>query len=273
MKTLAVSRANRSKRLIRHGALISTVCLTLAASASAQIDISNPDNPYDHIGSLHNQGLDYVIEQVSSGNQIQWSPESTMLLVTQHVLDFTAAAQEVESASPYVDMELIATQFDQPDNFKQLMNEMMTQTQKFYYAQISERMEDLTESPATGKATAKLEQFRALETEIFDQMPEDEARPLLIGAAVARYSWFYWSQEILFTDQSRWEGEIGGISPGALRPIASADVDGAIAGAIGGAIAGSLAGGAGVVPGAAAGSVGGALGSSAVAAFRSLFDY
>lgn len=217
--------------------------------------VPNPQNPFDQIGQLHNEGL------ASVGNAIDWQRTS---IVPQTIYDRTGDFLEGKNVT-----QNFATTYQRSKTGLDAIVQRRTGTQEIPAGLSPRAAEYLTKAmnalnegdmpnPKVVAAT-----FIRLEAEIMNDasLPKKEQDILLAGLAVGRYSVDYWTN---FTTQNATAlSNSGGAytnnatSTGSkVKGIAKADLKGGILGGLEGALTGTLVGvGVGVAAGAIAGSV------------------
>ena len=218
--------------------------------------IPNPQNPYDQIGKLHNDGL------ASVGNSIQWaktntSPETIFsetgkFLDSQNMTrDFASSYQRAKGSFDAVLQKRQTTSTDD-------MTAGLSPKATSYIKQATDAITNSSvPNPKIIAAT-----FIRIESDVMSDasLSKDEQSAVLASLAVGRYSADYWTN---FTTQNAGMITNSGNSTllnSKVKDVVKADLKGALAGAISGAIKGALAG-----PAAEAGAVGVGAASGAIA--------
>ncbi len=210
----------------------------LSAAALAQpVDPSNSDNPFDYVGALHNEGLDYAIAAHDPTND-DWVAVTAGTL--QQIDAFVS--DHFPSSSPcslLMSAEQLAMSLDSTnDTFQSFLDQHLTPQQVAYANAILEAIDIQDNDP-----TATLGRLRDLETNIVRDLATEEAEPLQIMASVARHSAAYWTHEVFRGPESAWGilgttiGEVVGDpitrgSSGLMNKLSGADTKGAIVGFI-----------------------------------------
>lgn len=154
---------------------------------SVAVDPSNPDNPYDAVGQLHNAALDDAIQarQLLEDGSGSVDPLLFTLVAEQRIRDFVCAGVEpctlkipgLQTARILVDFEgtraSVANTFDR--------------TQRPYF----DRTFEILGTHTLG-VDGQIQQLRDMESEILAALSEEQAEPLLRGITVARHSLAYW---------------------------------------------------------------------------------
>jgi hypothetical protein len=236
------------------------LCLDYKVRFRCPIDISNPRNPIDMLGQLHNQGLDELMRnkrQLSSG-LYNW-PVAMKKISTNYLHKSVAAIDaEITAAlstlsGPDVSSEVIS------DTGYALLDELFDLTWAFL---------------ANEEVLSFFEDTQDLENRIARHagLTKQEKMQLLYVTAVTRHSIMYWLVEFERGVHSEWANPLGG-KPVSLKGtekskwvrkllnVAFWDCAGAV---VGGAAVGLATAGAGAV----AGAVGGAVVASGAAAIE-----
>lgn len=258
-----------------------TAVLGLALSANAQTTvvrpasdgykprptIFNPQNPFEQIGKLHNDGLSEI------GNSVQWvrtnlTPEQIyeksgkFLESKQVVNDFaTIYRQNVGSVRQAITER-------STDQVQLLQRVGMSSLGARYVKQALDLLRNSDVKSVEGLA----DQFKSIETEVMNNasLSKDDRDVLLASLAVGRYSIDYWSTMI--SSQPQNFGLPANPSPTELyakaKSVAEEDVKGGLRGGYVGGITGGVVGGpAGILGGIAGGVATGAIFASASAYF------
>jgi hypothetical protein len=219
-------------------------------------DPSNPANPYDEVGQLHNELLDFAIGARSEVGSAD-APLGTAMI--GRAMGFTTQQYGDPCSVSAVDFDSVARIVADPEGANEVVMGTLDDDQVQYFLRIDE-----IASRLTTETESALDEMRALEAEILKNLPDEQAAPLLIGASVGRYSHAYWTTQSASSRTSPWL--VGTIyeDGGAERKIPNwlkADLKGAISGAAGG-IGG---GGIGIL-------VGGLLGGGVASAIQAIDD-
>ncbi|MEM7244789.1 MAG: hypothetical protein AAF533_05565 [Acidobacteriota bacterium] len=196
--------------------------LTSALSAQAQIvDPSNPDNPYDHFGQQHNEGLDHII---ANKDRLGTRPQALLTNGARLAVEFGCSIVERVPASSSTspgrsagrrpkgcascaggDALLLAGRIHDISGMTQdefLASRPLVGLQLEYLNIIFDVLNQLrTVDPTdpgsilTGTENVVLT-LRAVEAEVMAAMPEDEAALVLQASSVARHSVVYWGTEM-----------------------------------------------------------------------------
>lgn len=220
-------------------------------------------NPFERIGMLHNEGLDYVIKNLSSEPDIN----EVIRIVSEYGCsllrpDRTFSESEVLVVSSIVGYSIVHLN-DIQSVYK---NSNLKEIQIVFLEKL------LCINPYV-KLENQYEEYRKIEYEIFAYpMPYKDKELLLIASAVGKHSAQYWTS-IMNNPKSRWHKFLTSPNhpgyPLAKKTWTKEDAKGAVSGAINGGAAGIGGGIGGVLAGAAIGAVTGAVGSSVASA---LFD-
>lgn len=216
-------------------------------------------NPYEFIGIAHNEGLDYVVNNLPS------DPTPTIDVIIRLVSDY--ACRQLRPDESYSKTEFYAMTSIVSYSIIHL-NEIKS---AYHEANLNERQIIFLERMLCVNPYVRLESqrefYRQVEGEIFAYpMSYKEKELLLIASSVGKHSSEYWENNYN-NAKSPWQrwfpaaNQTG--TPLAKKSWPREDAKGAVAGAIGGAIAGSpLLGGPGVVIGGIGGAIGGGIGAS-----------
>lgn len=246
----ARSRFARAWRAAAFGsiALLAAGSVAGAGQISTQPDPSNPANPWDHVGRQHNEALDHAV----LARQAVGSTDAPLAAaMVGRVIEY--AAQEYGEACSVVDVDFdaIGRIVADPAGANDLLLGMLGKSQRSYLLRIDEVASRL---PVDTRAA--LEEMKALEAEILETLSADEAAPLLIGAAVGRYSNEYWNTQV-GAEASPWLEGTAHQNGSAARKIpgwVKADLKGAISGGVGGIAGGWVGVGLGALIGGASAS-------------------
>lgn len=217
-------------------------------------------NPFEEIGVTHNEGLDYIVANLSSSTAPK--VDEIIRLAAQFACR-QIRPNNVFSKSELISMmSVVSYSIIHLNEIKSVYQDATLNQQQIVFL---ERM--LSVNPYI-KIDEQNQRFRLIESEIFAYpMPYKEKELLLIASAVGKHSGEYWNTQ--FNDPaSPWQvwfpdpNDPG--TPLGKKKWATEDAKGAVAGAIGGAVGGLPGGPGGVLIGAGLGAVGGAIGSSLV---------
>lgn len=224
-------------------------------------------NPYQYIGNLHNQGLDYIAQNLLSFEKLPNKPDIFITLSTTFV-----SKTNVFGNIPYNDLE-VATTYALNYNILDIYPKEFTEKQVFFAKQ-AETVFDGYESPFDhiDEINAKIDdQVRII---LLSELAEKEQVPILCGLAVAKSSLYYWYQQFV-NPRSYWSqiNDKQAEKSGNLKinwpqidwkAVGKADLKGAVKGFIKGLFTGGNV---------VAGAVGGAIEASATNLAGQLYDY
>ncbi len=158
-------------------------------------DVSNPNNPHDEAGRLHNEGLDYAI---TARNRVGTRLAPLTIAATGRILDLAADSQPAGCAIRQADIERVARFVSaDPETRYVLLKESMSEEQLFWTEKIRALLNiDDPESTAAD--------LRALEEDIRATFSTRDAESLLATASIARYSVEYWHRQKRLELESPW---------------------------------------------------------------------
>ncbi|AZA84044.1 hypothetical protein C1637_16265 [Chryseobacterium lactis] len=214
-------------------------------------------NPYNQVGQMHNDGMQFVIGNIN--------PSSTIEQIVQSCASYVQKLSDNSSSEAYVNWNAFISESINRTEKLQLsgmidwlqQKDLITKEGIDFINSINDLSDDLSLSEVVSK-------IDSIENDILSSKMsvEQQSYPLLY-AAVAKYSAQYGELQET-SSNSKWK-EIK-----TARKFSwpwKKDAEGAISGAIGGAIGGIGGGLAGVGIGALLGAIGGGLGSSIAAIF------
>lgn len=207
-------------------ALVTLTCLSGIAAAQKGVDYTNPENPWDHVGQLHNELLD---DAVVARQDIGDSQAALTAAMLDRAAAFTTAVTGSSCSLDNARLDIAAFIVAHPDHANERVASVLNDEQRAYFEMIDELASRLADDP-----TSTLADFRALEAEIAATLSEEDAAPLLAGAAVGRYSYGYWTAQVAAGDLSPWFSGLGGVDERLIPKWLKADLKGAVAGAAGG---------------------------------------
>lgn len=219
-------------------------------------------NPFERIGVLHNQGLDYVVKKIPDKPDIYE--------IIRIISEYTCSL--LRPGGAYSENELLQVS----GIVSYAINHLNDIKTVYKDANLNETQIILLEKILSVNPYVKLENqyenFRELEFEVFNYpMSYKDKEILLIGTAIGKHSALYWT-EVVKNPKNAWHKWLPDPNqpryPLSKKKWANEDAKGAVSGAIGGAAPGLVTGG-GVLVGALVGAVAGAIGSSVASA---LFD-
>lgn len=148
------------------------------------IDASNPANPHDDAGRLHNAGLDEVIQL---RDDFDGEIRAFALASLQRLREFSCAAGGEEPCYGRLPGLRVAKSLAQPEQFQAEIAAALAEDQRPYF-------ESLLTTVREGSVGVeeKLDQLRNLEAEMQLTLSKEQAEPLLKAASVARHSLVYW---------------------------------------------------------------------------------
>lgn len=214
-------------------ALIACLVAAPAAFGAKKIAPENPANPWDHLGYLHNVGLDRMAQEIASVDA-EPRPGDASFLAWRAALDVAEA-----SYGPVHVAGLPLASLADAAAFRDTEYPMLNDLQRSYL----ERLADIASAPGL-TPQEKIHEFIIIEVEIEARLAADEAMPVLVGAAVGRYSTAYWNSQD--ADTSTWnlypDTDSFELALGNTDQIIEADVRGAVLAFVGGP-EGMIAGG------------------------------
>lgn len=227
--------------------------IVLLDSSSGFI-FQNPENKYEHIGVLHNQGMDYARTKLALGQHVSQLFEVTEEFMLVNGYQF----EGVERDKILMEALLFDKEHDEADDKVKLL---VSKGLSVKAAQTAQQIESLCLDGLKKRDQSELINFENEKVSNDEELAEIEKTILLTSASVCRHSSVYTVRNYVnaFGGSNTDEEVIQ-----AIDDITKADMEGAISGGIGGAIAG---GPAGALPGA----LGGALGNSAARWVMSFF--
>lgn len=218
-------------------------------------EFKTSNNPQDYIGQLHNEGMDYILNEITqlpktkSGIKqvdVSYIKQATLSFMIKKKLFNEKITKSTSSESL-------------PDSIN-FSDVSMSNIQKDYLI----RLIDILSVPKEADIIAVTNNIIELENEILqnDIFGENERFPILCGCSVARYSAIYWTENL-----EKWKVEILGIKNSQEKiittksgdpeegfwdgvwDIAKEDAIGAALGALGGAGIGGIGAGPGAIGG------------------------
>ncbi|MEQ9262890.1 MAG: hypothetical protein RLP14_07015 [Owenweeksia sp.] len=209
---------------------------------------ANPSNPTDDnlLGVYHNHGLIHFAEQRAAySTDAEWFRE-----VYAHNLDFLCNPDDPNYCPEMTEAELSDLVQQARTDFNSVIADKPANVQGYVDA-ILTTFDDHT----AGSYDGFKNDIMAIEAAVVDDpdMSQSDRNMLLNASQVARYSGFYWSEQVN-NGMSNWQDTDADVAAAIdWGDVAKADVKGAVAGFFGGLFGGNPLGGA----------AGGALGASA----------
>jgi hypothetical protein len=253
--------------------------------------VTNPNNPYDYIGQLHNQGIAAVFNPIlanTSANPTYGSiMHSTNAFLSSIGYDTTLvnSALNYSQSQGYIVSYPNETFGTNPDSLrnKAYNNGLLSSTAKNYWLTLFSIVDNTIGSDDAGDSdtyNSFANEVLSLENQISNNssLSSLELAELQQGCSVARYSAAYWGNFILsgqalqinskkpvslLSINSSSKLKLMRGDPFSWRQVLVSDIAGAVGGAIGGAVVGAWFGGGGALPGLLAGGVGGMISGSA----------
>ncbi len=262
---------------------------TQSNKAPITVDFSNPDNPFDYVGALHNQGLDYFIDnyqgypaliKVKNG-QKEFSLHEMWKIIGNFGRDNNIQGLRQLTLNPHfrntMNQEIVnnfpnlATQLSPlAYNYLQSILQSMPKTDSSYTHTIGSTTVASSVGPCPIKIMICKDYTRNIENQILNDvnLSSDERAILLMSASVARHSYAYWTAVWMDSNDKWWK--ILNENPNSgdnafINPIVVKDVAGAIWGGVSAYVAGNN-----VVTGAVLGAIGASI---AVPAIVKLIDW
>jgi hypothetical protein len=263
--------------------------------------VTNPNNPYDYVGNLHNQGVDAVFNSVNTTSTISY--QSVVYITNSYLAskgyDTTQVNNGLTTAEQLGYFSILDTSYANNPSLltSKLLNDgRISVSAKNYLDELTTLINNTLGTDNSGSPST-YSTFANAAVAIENQFANDNSlssmdlEVLQQAFSVARYSAGYWGNYILA--QNSWQAVDGSksngkittnatlhISKAASAPpfnwgnVAKGDTFGLVGGAIGGAVAaGIVTGPAGVAVGAVAGGVGGAISGSVGVALYQLFTW
>jgi len=208
-------------------------------------------NPYQEVGILHNEGLDYVIKNLNPKEPV--TIEKIVELTAKYLQTVKNSSNKSDLALYY---EFVATTINGLNQipFQEFLREEKISKEGVYFINDIQNISPDFDFPTTLKVLTNIES-----NILTSEMTEQEKQFPLICVSVAKSSVEYWIKQIN-DPKSAWIPFVG--DPKAFRWPWRSDANGAVAGGIGGAIGGVLGGIGGVLIGGLLGAIGGAIGTS-----------
>ncbi|MCT4629571.1 hypothetical protein [Winogradskyella sp.] len=239
-----------------------TIFLSFLSSAQEVKNYGNMKNPFDKIGQLHNDALDYIIERNSKIDVKE------ILSLADEYLKANNSKHSFKN-SIEANSETVDAYYKSGDKVNFLLNGNFLSNQgALVYVKIM-NLKTSKENPAN-----VINKIKEIEGEIIynKNLKEKERQLFLVATSVYRYSIAYWTNP---KNTSKWGIPNSNMhnmqSKFSWGDLAGSDVEGAIAGGIGGAFGGSVTlPVVGTVAGWVAGAAGGAIGGSAANAIGQL---
>ncbi len=249
---------------------------------------------YQAIGVEHNNGLDYVFEQLKAVQEQEGkasfrtkASSSVFALAEQATKDFMAERFEMNAEDLLNTQEHISAMFKHPLRSKSSSNEELN----LYDADLKKELSDLqikllddlnlVMSDSDGDLKSLQARIQAIEEEAVVKMEEEEYCIILVATSVAKNTLVYWYEnlpkweELLreggsFSEKANMVNGAKGVQDGedtqhnfSWKQVGKTDVlGGVVGGGLGALFMGSASLGTLTIPGWAAGAIQGALGSS-----------
>lgn len=200
---------------------------------------SNPNNPEEgnQVGVYHNHGLVYFAEQRAGyGSDDAWFRE-----VYTHNLDFLCNPNDPTYCPNLTDAELNDLVNSVRGDFNNVIANEPVEVQQYINDMLG-----IFDAHTFDSYDAFKSEMVNLETHIEEDrsISSSDKQMLLISAQVARYSGFYWSDQIK-NGMSDWDDTDADVAAAIdWGDVAKADVKGAVGGFIGGLFSGNPLGGA-----------------------------
>lgn len=173
-------------------------------------DVSNPKNPHDEAGRLHNEGLDYAIDARKTVGA-QRGPLT--IAITGRLLELGADPSSCAVGS--TDLDRVARFIGaDPETRYALLKETLTKEQLAWTEKIHAVL-DVADPVRTA------EELRKIEDEIRATLPKKDAASLLTTASIARYSTEYWHRQGILGPKSLWD--IGDGNPSERPDVSATD--------------------------------------------------
>ncbi len=205
-------------------------------------------NPYAYIGDLHNNGLDFVAQNLLSFTSLPEGAEVIINLTATFVNNSGAFPETTYQdlvtagtiANNNVDLDLYPSDFTE---------------QQIQYARQVEAVFDGYEDPFKHIAEINNKINAEVKKVFTSRLSEEEQAPLLIGLAVGKSSLYYWNQQVI--DSNSYWNQVNNNQPKSKtmsdvdwNKVGNSDLKGAVrgffrglAGGIKGAVGGALVGG------------------------------
>lgn len=257
---------------------MAALCLALTVGAQAQTRFkptsvnfkpgpttSNPQNPFDQVGPLHNEGL------IEVGNGFQWerTPTVTPELVFDQSGQFLENRQVIQNfaATRQTNMRTrIITRTRSTDVVAMLQGMGVSSSSTQYVKQTM----DLLGSPAIKSVADMTDQFKKIESAVMNNsnLAQNDRDILLSSLAVGRYSIDFWTS-MVSTYPTAFGLSASSTSDelfAKAKSVAEEDVKGGLKGGYTGGAISAVTGG-GIIVGIAAGVALGAIAGSALGYF------
>jgi|SRR5690554_106527 len=147
-------------------------------------------NPYSSIGDLHNQGLDYIAQNLLSFEKLPNKPDIFITLSATFV-----SKTNIFGDLPYKDLET-ATSYALNYIALDLYPKDFTERQIFY-AREAESIFDEYEFPFNHTREINTNIDDLVKTILESELNEEEQAPILCGLAVGKSSLYYWNQQFV----------------------------------------------------------------------------
>lgn len=159
-----------------------------------------PESPYETVGRLHNEGLDYVFDELVKSRTLTRSegkPEIEPCEILELCSDFV-------KENVYSDFKRVTTKSDNYDMDHQKLQFDFSERQNYYV----ERLKKILECAKPGFVEDVVKNIEKLEHEMLndEELPKNECEPLLYGMVTCKYSARYWVE-----NYERWMIELKGV--------------------------------------------------------------
>ncbi|MBN1639262.1 MAG: hypothetical protein JW866_09855 [Ignavibacteriales bacterium] len=247
--------------------VIVVVFIAFAYFTSCEDKISEPDknissfvNPYAYVGEVHNEGLDYILNDLNEeaktkknklnkiGSKQEFNSELIKFVNNSQTKFLTSKGYQPEEISSILGSDIF--------NYCKKMGKvnddslitLYSEKQIYYLNIVNEIIE--TENDLENLKI----KLNKLEEQVFNELGDEEAMPILIATSVALNSSIYWEENYQIWENTMLEiatdGNLGKVSNlgkiskiCALKDVIGMDVAGAVAGAMAGGGKGALIGG------------------------------
>lgn len=228
-----MKKQNLIKQAIGFLVVILTISFFSNCEKTVQTSYEDFSNPMESIGVIHNEGLDYILDNYSgpTGSKIS---DKELLNLTGKYMSFHKGNKLVYNETiNYNDLGNIV--IDKLKNADIKSISYVSFTEKYQTHILLEELFSLVNEKKSISPSEFFDEVKKLEFKIYESdLPEEDKYLLLTSCSVGKHSFKYWSD---YLRNNRLDKK-GGLK----EDLINADIEGSIVGAIGGGIIGAIYG-------------------------------